>query len=96
MDQFGQGEIMFRGGQGGIFGVDIYQAHGGYGDLFGGGKGSIRQSLERAGGRSGGGPNKRMESFPPQPGFLEMKTPAVWYHKQKDRPGERMVRNSPQ
>ena len=52
--------------------------------VFGGGKGIKRQSLERAG--------RGLEILPSQPGFLEMKTPAVWYHKQKDR----VVRNSPQ
>jgi hypothetical protein len=51
--------------------------------VFGGGKGIKRQSLERAG--------RGLEILPSQPGFLEVKTPAVWY-KQKDK----VARNSPQ
>jgi hypothetical protein len=98
VDQFGQGmfggggagnfyqdETMFGGGGGqakGVFGVGMHQGHVVIGDQFGGGKGSKRQSL--------------MLMFSPcpllPPGFLEMKTPAVWYHKQKDR----VARNSPQ
>jgi hypothetical protein len=70
----------------------MHQGHVVFGDQFGGGKGSKRQSLERAGGRSGRGLNMSREILPSQPGFLEMKTPAVWYHKQKDR----VARNSPQ
>jgi hypothetical protein len=84
---------MFGGGQAqGVFGVGMHQGHVVFGDQFGGGKGSKRQSLERAGGRSGRGLNMSREILPSQPGFLEMKTPAVWYHKQKDR----VARNSPQ
>ena len=50
-----------------------------------------------SGGRSGGPNNSRERvhgSSPAQTGagFLEMKTPAVWYHKQKDR----VDRSSPQ
>ena len=38
-----------------------------------------------------------MRNIEAEHGFLEMKTPAAWYHKQRDRVGEqRMVRNSPQ
>ena len=84
---------MFGGGQAqGVFGVGMHQGHVVFGDQFGGGKGSKRQSLERAGGRSGRGLNMSREILPSLPGFLEMKTPAVWYHKQKDR----VARNSPQ
>ena len=91
---FGQDESMFGGGgqAQGVFGAGMNHGHGVFGDQFGGGKSSTRQSLERAGGRSGGGHNRSRENLPHQPGFLEMKTPAVWYHKQKDR----MIRNSPQ
>ena len=49
-----------------------------------------------SGGRSGGGQNSSRErihgSSPAQTGFLEMKTPAVWYHKQNDR----LAKSSPQ
>ena len=49
-----------------------------------------------SGGRREGGHNNRKErihgSSPAQTGFLEMKTPAAWYHKQKDR----VDRSSPQ
>merc|ERR1719500_258073 len=63
-----------------------------FGNQFGSGSG--RQSLDRSGGgldRS----RERINAASPvqtQARFLDMKTPAVWYHKQKDRP----ARSSPQ
>ena len=95
---FGQEVGVFGGGEHvqGAFSHGVHQGHDIFGDQFGGGKGSNRQSLDRAKGRSGGGQNRSRERLhggsPAQPGFLEMKTPAVWYHKQKDR----VDRNSPQ
>ena len=101
----GQGVGVFSGG---IQSHGLYD--GGLGKH--GGSGSTRQSLGRPGGNIGGGLNRsggsldrscgglsdgRMRNSPAQPGFLEMKTPAAWYHKQKDRRGEqKIVRNSPQ
>ena len=57
-------------------------------DIFG-------QQFGGSGERSGGGQNLGRErihgSSPAQTGFLEMKTPAVWYNKQSDR----VARSSP-
>merc|ERR1712179_68494 len=56
----------------------------------------MRHSFNKSGGGSGDGRITSRErnhgSSPAQTRFLEMKTPAVWYHKQKDR----VDRNSPQ
>jgi len=58
---------------------------------FSGGIGDNRQSFDGIGGHNRSRERLHRES-PAQPGFLEMKTPAVWYHKQRDN----MSRNSPQ
>jgi len=58
---------------------------------FGGGKGDNMQSFAGKGGLNRSSERLHRAS-PPQPGFLEMKTPAVWYHKQRDS----MPRNNPQ
>jgi len=56
-----------------------------------GGKGENRQSFDGKGGHNRSR-DKLHRASPAQPGFLEMKTPAVWYHKQRDS----VARNSPQ
>ena len=67
-----------------------------FGQQFGEGGSRKMYFPGRSGGRSGGSQNSSRErihgSSPAQAGFFEMKTPAVWYHKQKDR----VARSSPQ
>ena len=67
-----------------------------FGQQFGEAMVGKRHSSNISSGGMSGGHNKSRErlhgSSPAQTGFLEMKTPAVWYHKQKDR----VDRNSPQ
>ena len=67
-----------------------------FGQQFGEGGSRKMYFPGRSGGRSGEGQNSSRErshgSSPAQTGFLEMKTPAVWYHKQNDR----LAKSSPQ
>ena len=88
------GRGMFGGAQ--VHGVPD-RGQEGVGQQFGEGMvGKRHSSYLASGGRREGGHNNRKErlhgSSPAQTGFLEMKTPAVWYHKQKDR----VDRSSPQ
>jgi len=104
---FVQGKQMFGGGIGHL-GQVFGEREGGHGlrhegfgilgcqESFGNqfGSGSRRHSLDRSGGGNDRSRERLNVTSPvqTQARFLEMKTPAVWYHKQKDRP----ARNSPQ
>merc|ERR1719431_2393651 len=91
-----EGRGMFGGAQvHGSPGFGTNQVQDVFGHPFGEGLVGKRHASNISDGRSGGGYNKGRERFhgssPAQKGFLEMKTPAVWYHKQRDR----VDRNSP-
>jgi len=91
-----EGRGLFGGAQVlGSPGFGTNQVQNTFGQQFGETLVGKRHSSNISDGRSGGGHIKSRErilgSSPAQTGFLEMKTPAVWYHKQKDR----VDRNSP-